>query len=117
MRERVILEESPRDQPDGGAAGGPGRVPFPIPEKSKVPAPAQSTRADYDLYFGLVRNNPDLARWSAACLSVIRAQRSGMQESELAEVDKLRIMDGMVTVLQVIVEKWLEVALATDERG
>jgi hypothetical protein len=95
----------------------PGPAVLPMPDESKLPKfIGRASRADYDSYFNLARTNPDLVRWSRSCLSVLQAQRLGLQDEHLSADDRLRIMHGMIIVLQVLVERWLEMASPTEEQ-
>jgi hypothetical protein len=91
---------------------------LPIPDGSMVPGTvARSTRAEYDSYFQLARTSPDLAQWSQSCISVLRSERAGMRETELPEPDQLRILEGTIVVLEIIIENWIQAATARSELG
>jgi hypothetical protein len=81
-----------------------------IPEGSVVPerGAVRSTRDEYDSYFRLARDNPDLVRWSRSSLSVLQRQLSGIGGSELSADDRVRIVEGVTTVLQIVLEKWVD---------
>ncbi len=88
---------------------------LPMPDGSKVPALApRSTRTEYDSYFNLTRNSPNLVQWSQACLAVLKSQRAGMEKAQLTAPDRLRIMEGMITALEVLLENWLQLV---NEKG
>ncbi len=90
---------------------------LPIPDGSMIPgAVARSTRAEYDSYFQLARTSPNLAQWSLSCISVLRSERAGMRKTELPEPDQLRILEGTIVVLELLIENWIQMATVSSEQ-
>jgi hypothetical protein len=88
-----------------------------IPDDSMIPgSAARSTRADYDTYFQLARTSPNLAQWSQSCISALRSERAGMREARLQVPDQLRILEGTIVVLEMLIENWIQVATAGSEQ-
>ena len=84
-----------------------------IPDDSVIPgSAARSTRADYDTYFQLARTSPNLAQWSESCISMLRSERAGMREAQLQVPDQLRILEGTIVVLEMLIENWIQIAMA-----
>lgn len=88
-----------------------------IPEDSKVPDPAdgKSTYAEYDRYFRIVRDNPDLVRWSRTCLDLLGLQLSDLSASALGWQEKSQILEGMLLIQRVTLEKWVKLGEAGME--
>lgn len=80
-----------------------------IPEDSKVPDPADgsSTYDEYDRYFRIVRDNPDLVRWSRTCLDLLGVQLADLSASTLGWEEKSQILEGMLLIQRVTLEKWV----------
>lgn len=87
-----------------------GRPTLSVPHDSRIPDPPtrRSSPDDYDLYFGLTREDADLLEWSRSCLAIMDAQRSSVIESSMPPDDKISILHGMSLVLELVLEKWLE---------
>ena len=89
-----------------------------IPEDSKVPDPVdgKSTLAEYDRYFRIVRDNPDLLKWTRTCLDLLGAQLADLTTSTLDWQEKSQILEGMLVIQRVTLEKWVKIGQAGKER-
>lgn len=81
-----------------------------IPEGSKVPDPARgrSTPEEYDAFFRLVRGQPSLLKWSRSCVKVLAEQLDDLEAASLTAEQKCRILEGMLLVQRVTLERWVE---------
>jgi len=88
-----------------------------IPEGSRVPDPVdgKATTAEYDRYFRIVRDNPDLVNWTRTCLDLLGIQLADLSTSKLDWQDKSRILEGMLLIQRVTLERWVKVSEA--QRG
>jgi hypothetical protein len=99
--------------PDEEADGTPldyGLVsPIGLPSDGLIPDPetGRSGRAEYDGYFRIVREEPDLVRWSQSCLEVQRQILADLDNSDLSAEDRNDILAGCLVVLHSTLEKWL----------
>ncbi|MFC4076187.1 hypothetical protein [Salinithrix halophila] len=92
--------------------------PLTIPPESKIPDPfhGNSTAEEYDQYFRLVRNSPDLANWSKACLGLYENHLRDLDMTSLDEADKYQILKGWINVFQVTLERWVQGYEIEEER-
>jgi hypothetical protein len=90
--------------------------PLAIPPESKVPDPetGASNEAEYDLYFRITRDDPTLLGWSRTCLRVADELRADLDRTSLSAEDKYRIMEGLLTVHRVTLERWVAAAEEAD---
>lgn len=90
-----------------------------IPESSKIPDPAdgRSTKAEYDRYFRLVRDNPDLLRWSRTCLDLFGRQLADLSTSTLDWQERSQILEGMLLIQRITLEKWVRLGEAGTKRA
>lgn len=88
-----------------------------IPESSKVPDPAdgRSTMPEYDRYFRIVRDNPDLVKWSRTCIDLLGIQLADLSTSTLDWQEKSRILEGMLLIQRITLEKWVKLCEAGKE--
>jgi hypothetical protein len=86
--------------------------PLALPPDSKVPDPATggSTAAEYDLYFRIVRDDPGLLEWSRTCARIDRELQGDLERTSLPAEEKYRILQGLVTVYGVTLERWVTAA-------
>jgi hypothetical protein len=86
--------------------------PLALPPDSKVPDPATggSTADEYDLYFRIVRDDPGLLEWSRTCARVDRELLEDLDRTSLSAEQKYRILQGLVTVYGVTLERWVTAA-------
>ncbi len=83
--------------------------PIALPVDGRIPdaATGMSSHAEYDSYFRIVRERPDLARWSRSCLEVQRQLLADLAETDLSTEDRNHILAGCLVVLHSTLEKWL----------
>lgn len=88
--------------------------PLAIPPDSKVPDPATgtSTGTEYDLYFRIIRDDPSLVGWSRTCLRIDHELRSDLDRTDLSAEEKYRIVEGLLAVHRVTLERWVAAAEA-----
>jgi hypothetical protein len=86
--------------------------PLAIPPDSKVPDPEKGTSGDaeYDLYFRITRDDPSLVAWSRTCLRIDDELRSDLDRSRLSAEEKYRILEGLLAVHRVTLERWVAAA-------
>ena len=87
-------------------------APLALPPDSKVPDPRTggSTDVEYDLYFRIVRNDPGLLEWSRTCARIDRELTEDLERTSLSADEKYRILQGLVTVFGVTLERWVAAA-------
>jgi hypothetical protein len=87
-------------------------APLALPPDSKVPDPhtGGSTDAEYDLYFRIVRNDPGLLQWSRTCVRIERELTEDLERTSLSAEEKHRILQGLVSVYGVTLERWVAAA-------
>lgn len=92
------------EEPDYGLV-----APIGLPTDGRIPdaATGMSSHAEYDSYFRIVRERPDLARWSQSCLEVQRQLLADLAETELSTEDRNHILAGCLVVVHATLEKWL----------
>lgn len=90
-----------------------------IPVSSRVPDPAdgKSTTEEYDRYFRIVRDNPDLLKWTRTCLNLLEIQLADLAASTLDDKEKGHIMEGMLLIQRVTLEKWIKLFEASKQEG
>jgi hypothetical protein len=83
--------------------------PLALPPDSKVPDAdtGGSNDAEYDLYFRIVRDDPGLLEWSRTCVRVDGKLLEDLEGTSLSPEDKYRILQGLVTVYGVTLERWV----------
>jgi hypothetical protein len=84
-------------------------TPISIPEDGKIPdaAVGTSSRDEYDRYFRLVREQPELVTWSRSCLDVQRRLLDDLWSTGLSAEERCDILAGCLVVLLSTLEKWL----------
>jgi hypothetical protein len=107
-----------KDNPDAGALVNLIAT-LSIPEGSKVPDPAdgKATTAEYDRYFRIVRDNPDLLKWSRTCIDLLGIQLADLSTSTLDWQEKSRILEGMLLIQRITLEKWIKLGEAGKKEG
>lgn len=92
--------------------------PLTIPPESKVPdsVHGNSTEEEYDQYFYLLRNSPDLVDWSKSCLNLYQNHVKDLERSNLDVEDKYKIIKGWLNVFQVTQEKWVQICEKEQQR-
>jgi hypothetical protein len=83
--------------------------PLALPADSKVPDPETggSTDAEYDAYFRIVRDDPSLLEWSRTCMRIDGELLDDLERTTLSPEEKYRILQGLVTVYRVTLERWV----------
>lgn len=87
-------------------------APLAIPPDSKVPDPetGSSTPDEYDVYFRITRDDPSLLAWSKTCLRVDQELRSDLDRSSLSLDEKTKILEALLAVHRVTLERWVAAA-------
>jgi hypothetical protein len=87
-------------------------APLAIPPDSKVPDPetGASTPDEYDVYFRIVRDDPSLLAWSRTCLRIDEELRSDLDRSSLSATDRAQILEALLAVHRVTLERWVAAA-------
>src|SRR5688572_6880637 len=94
--------------------------PISIPTQSMTPGgpeSAMSTEQEYDRYFGIVRENPDLVKWSRSCLSVQQDVSADLIGTGMPAEAQADLMRGLVLVLRSALSSWVAVAGAASFPG
>jgi len=89
--------------------------PLSIPKTSSVPAPEtrSSNTAEYDHYFRIIRHDSGLLDWSRTCLRVEGQLLEDLEQTSLSAEDKYRVLQGLLTVHHVTLERWVAVEEAS----
>ncbi|MBY8870778.1 hypothetical protein K7640_02835 [Micromonospora sp. PLK6-60] len=84
-------------------------TPITLPVDGRMPDPATggSSKAEYDDYFRLIRERPDLAAWSRSCLDVQRQVLADLDLTELSAEDRCDILAGCLVVLHATLDRWV----------
>jgi len=95
-------------------------APLGLPPESKAPDPKTglSTEEEYDRYFRIVRDDPGLLAWSRTCARIDGEVLEDLERTSLTPEDKVRILQGLLAVYRVTLERWVaagEAALAGAE--
>lgn len=92
--------------------------PLAIPPDSLVPDPAtgSSNEVEYDLYFRLVREDPGLLTWTRSCLRIDGELLADLGRTGLSAEDRCDILQGLLTVQRVTLERWVTVGEAVQSR-
>ena len=95
-------------------------APLALPPDSKVPGGEAegSNEEEYDLYFRIVRADPGLLEWSRTCTRIDRELLEDLDGTSLSGEEKYRVLQGLVTVYGVTLERWVaaaDAALAETE--
>lgn len=89
-------------------------LPLGIPSDSLVPDPATgaSGPAEYDRYFRILRDHPGLLDWTRSCLRIEAALLEDLAHSTLPVRERNRLLEGLLSVQRVTLERWLAAAEA-----
>ena len=95
-------------------------APLGLPPESKAPDPKTglSTEEEYDRYFRIVRDDPGLLGWSRTCTRIEGELMEDLERTSLTPEDKVRILQGLLAVYRVTLERWVaagDAALAQSE--
>jgi len=74
------------------------------------PPDIASTAEDYDVYFGIARETPDLLEWTRTCLSVQERLLGDLHKTTLSAEDRCDILNGLLTVVRVTLGRWIAAA-------
>lgn len=87
-------------------------APLALPPDSLVPDPetGSSTPDEYDVYFRIVRDDPSLLAWSRTCLRIDQELRSDLDRSSLSLDEKTKILEALLAVHRVTLERWVAAA-------
>lgn len=80
-----------------------------LPSDGKMPSALTgvSGQEQYDGYFRMARERPDLTTWTQSCLDVQRKVLSDLEHSTLSDEDKVAILAGCMVVLHSTLEEWV----------
>lgn len=92
-------------------------TPLAVPPDSHVPDGLDdgSSPDEYDRYFRIVRDQPGLLDWTRSCLSVEARVRADLDRSGLPDEDRGRVLEGLLAIHRVTLERWLAAADAVAE--
>ncbi|MEV0155433.1 hypothetical protein AB0H57_17065 [Micromonospora sp. NPDC050686] len=84
-------------------------TPIALPIDGRMPdaATGAAGKAEYDDYFRLIRERPDLTAWSQSCLDVQRQILADLDLTELSAEDRCDILAGCLVVLHATLERWV----------
>jgi hypothetical protein len=90
--------------------------PLAIPPDSLVPDPATGTsnETEYDLYFRVIREDPGLLAWTRSCLRIDGELLEDLHRTGLSAEDRCDILQGLLTVHRVTLERWVTVGEAVE---
>jgi hypothetical protein len=93
--------------------------PIGLPEDSKVPDPTSgvSTSEEYDIYFRIVRENPDLLAWTRTCLDIQKAQIEELDHTSFSQEEKYELLRGLTVVYGITLERWARIGEALKRDG
>jgi hypothetical protein len=102
----IVQEKSPVD-PDYGLI-----EPISLPGAAKIPdgVTGIASSVEYDRYFRLSRDATDLVTWTRTCLTVNKALVEDLDQTGLDGADKVDILAGLVTVQDITLARWVDVA-------
>ena len=78
------------------------------------PATGSSNEAEYDLYFRVVREDPGLLAWTRSCLRIDGELMEDLHRTGLSAEDRCDILQGLLTVHRVTLERWVTVGEAVE---
>jgi hypothetical protein len=83
--------------------------PLAMPPHSRVPEGLTdgSSAEEYDQYFRIVRQHPSLLEWTRTCLEVEAKVREDLDHSGLGAEDRGRVVEGLLDIHRVTLERWL----------
>ncbi|MFG1951381.1 hypothetical protein [Micromonospora sp. NPDC048830] len=93
--------------------------PLAVPADSRVPdgLTEGSGPAEYDRYFRIVRDHPGLPDWTRGCLRVAAELVADLERSSLPAEDRVRVLEGLLAIQRVTLERWVAAAADDAERG
>lgn len=86
--------------------------PLAVPPDSHVPEGLTegSSPEEYDRYFRIVREQTGLLDWTRSCLQVEARLRADLERSGLSTEDRGRVLEGLLAIHRVTLERWLAAA-------
>ncbi|MGA5133402.1 hypothetical protein ACPCTO_26725 [Streptomyces olivoreticuli] len=90
--------------------------PLSIPDDSRIPGAAPSGgEADYERYFHISRDAPDLAAWTRGCLELQAAVLDDLPRTGLDEEERAAILTGLLLASHATLTSWTCTAPAPGE--
>lgn len=88
--------------------------PLAVPADSRIPngSTGGSGPAEYDQYFRIVRDHPGLLEWTRTCLRIEVELLDDLKQTSLSFEDRSRLLEGLLSVHRVTLERWLAAAEA-----
>jgi len=86
--------------------------PLAVPPDSEVPdgLSEESSPEEYDRYFRIRRDRPGLLDWTRHCLRIETELVSDLDQSGLSAEDQGRVLEGLLAIYRVTLERWLAAA-------
>jgi hypothetical protein len=75
-----------------------------------------SSADEYDRYFRIIREHPGLLQWTRNCLDVEARVRDDLDHSGLSAEDRGRVLEGLLDIHRVTLERWLAAGQAAAVR-
>lgn len=86
--------------------------PLAVPPDSRVPEGISegSDPEEYDRYFRILRDQPGLPDWTRHCLRLEADLVADLDRSGLPAEDQGRVLEGLLAIYRVTLERWLAAA-------
>ena len=80
-----------------------------LPDDARIPGvhDGRATSEEYDRYFRIVRNDPDLPEWTRTCVDTLDAQLADLELASLSGEQKCQILGGILLIFQATLRRWL----------
>ncbi|GAA0367094.1 hypothetical protein [Streptomyces blastmyceticus] len=92
--------------------------PLSIPDDSRIPGAAPSGgEADYERYFHISRDAPDLAAWTRGCLELQAAVLDDLPRTGLDEEERAAILTGLLLASHATLLSWTRTAPGVTHPG
>jgi hypothetical protein len=90
--------------------------PISLPDDGKMPdaTAGSSTSAEYDRYFRLVRESPELTTWSQSCVEVQRRVLEDLNATKLSDQERCDMLTGFLVIMHSTLESWLSLHCAAE---
>ncbi|WP_162890432.1 hypothetical protein [Streptomyces olivoreticuli] len=90
--------------------------PLSLPDDSRIPgAPTSGGVADYERYFHISRDAPDLATWTRGCLDLQAAVLDDLPRAGLEEEQRVGIVTGLLLASHATLMSWTRTAPGPGE--
>lgn len=91
-----------------------------LPINGKIPGATDAitgvaNQEQYDGYFRMARENPDLTAWTRSCLDVQGEVLADLEHTSLSAEDKVAILAGCLVVLHSTLAEWVAPAEFGEE--